>query len=241
MFGEKIVAVPGFLAETTFQRLLDAFQRQRQSQRVHIPVHKRGAALSYHDLQHSAPEIILETTLVPNVVAGFSPRSILWLDRHRAAGPLLESSFDGIHSLVGELHGVSYACGIGRNTGQSTAHAEMHSPVWLVRGIPNHHVAEFSDLRAKVASLGEGQYHEFVAAEAADQLGMIEGCAKVRSNADESRITGFVPVVVVYSLERVDVNEDYREIQAGERFAGGLESAAVCKASELVHCGITYR
>ena len=39
-----------------------------------------------------------------NVVAGFSPRSILWLDRHRAAGPLLESSFDGIHSLVGELH-----------------------------------------------------------------------------------------------------------------------------------------
>ena len=58
MFGEKIVAVPGFLAETTFQRLLDAFQRQRQSQRVHIPVHKRGAALSYHDLQHSAPEII---------------------------------------------------------------------------------------------------------------------------------------------------------------------------------------
>ena len=58
MFGEKIVAVPGFLAETTFQRLLDAFQRQRQSQRVHIPVHKRGAALSCHDLQHSAPEII---------------------------------------------------------------------------------------------------------------------------------------------------------------------------------------
>jgi len=58
MFGEKIVAVPGFLAEETFRGLLNTFQRQRQSQRVHIPVHKRGAALSYHDLQHSAPEII---------------------------------------------------------------------------------------------------------------------------------------------------------------------------------------
>src|SRR5947209_10033656 len=88
----------------------------------------------------------------------------LWLisrlNRHGAAGPLLESCFDGIHSLVGVLHGVPYACGIGRDTGQSAAHAEKHFPVWLVCGIPNHHVAEFSDLRAKVVSLGEGQDHE---------------------------------------------------------------------------------
>jgi hypothetical protein len=58
MFDEKIVSVPGFLTETAFRRLLDAFQRQVKSQRVHIPIHKRGAALSYHDLQHTAPEIV---------------------------------------------------------------------------------------------------------------------------------------------------------------------------------------
>lgn len=57
-FDRKIVSVADFLTEETFGRLRRAVDRQDQSERVHIPIHKRGATISYHDLHYSAPEII---------------------------------------------------------------------------------------------------------------------------------------------------------------------------------------
>lgn len=57
-FDQKIISIQDFLPETTFHLLREAVDRQDQSERVHIPVHKRGATISYHDLHYCAPELI---------------------------------------------------------------------------------------------------------------------------------------------------------------------------------------
>ncbi|PYS55333.1 MAG: hypothetical protein DMG13_04420 [Acidobacteria bacterium] len=57
-FDRRIASVRDFLPEHTFAILLNAINRQTQHQSVHIPIHKRGAAISYHDLHYRAPEIV---------------------------------------------------------------------------------------------------------------------------------------------------------------------------------------
>ncbi len=57
-FEQKILSVHDFLPESIFNMLRNAADRQDQPQRVHVPIHKRGATISYHDLHYSAPEII---------------------------------------------------------------------------------------------------------------------------------------------------------------------------------------
>jgi hypothetical protein len=57
-FHEKIIGIPNFLPEPVFNILLAAAARLVSPERVHIPVHKRGATISYHALHHHAPEII---------------------------------------------------------------------------------------------------------------------------------------------------------------------------------------
>jgi hypothetical protein len=57
-FDEKIVCTPDFLPYSLFDALRDVAERQAQSERVHIPVHKRGATISYHALHYCAPELI---------------------------------------------------------------------------------------------------------------------------------------------------------------------------------------
>src|SRR5262245_15197849 len=57
-FSRKIVSISDFLPDATFTVLRNAAERQAQSERVHIPVHKRGATISYHDLHYGAPEIV---------------------------------------------------------------------------------------------------------------------------------------------------------------------------------------
>lgn len=57
-FENRIVAVSDFLAEGAFATLLSAIDSQARHERVHIPVHKRGATISYHELHYCAPEVI---------------------------------------------------------------------------------------------------------------------------------------------------------------------------------------
>jgi hypothetical protein len=57
-FDQKIVSVQDFLPEKTFRSLRIVAARQLQSERVHIPIHKRGATISYHDLHYCAPELV---------------------------------------------------------------------------------------------------------------------------------------------------------------------------------------
>ena len=57
IFERRIVAVSNFLPNSTFYVLRSCADRQVESERVHIPVHKRGATISYHDLQSCAPEL----------------------------------------------------------------------------------------------------------------------------------------------------------------------------------------
>ena len=57
-FDQKILSVPDFLPQNAFTILRDAAKQQVQSDRVHIPVHKRGATISYHDLHYCAPELV---------------------------------------------------------------------------------------------------------------------------------------------------------------------------------------
>ena len=57
-FDRKIIWVHDFLPESVFAILRNGAERQAQSERVHIPVHKRGATISYHALHYSAPELI---------------------------------------------------------------------------------------------------------------------------------------------------------------------------------------
>jgi 2OG-Fe(II) oxygenase superfamily len=57
-FEAKIVSIRDFLPEKLFRNLREVARRQVQTDRVHIPAHKRGATISYHDLHHCAPEII---------------------------------------------------------------------------------------------------------------------------------------------------------------------------------------
>jgi hypothetical protein len=57
-FDGKIVSIHDFLPDVLFQRLRKLAQRHVQSERVHIPMHKRGASISYHALHYCAPEMI---------------------------------------------------------------------------------------------------------------------------------------------------------------------------------------
>ena len=57
-FERKIVSVHDFLPESMFKTLRDVAERQALSERVHIPVHKRGATISYHALHYCAPELV---------------------------------------------------------------------------------------------------------------------------------------------------------------------------------------
>jgi hypothetical protein len=57
-FDRKIVSVQNFLPESIFAFLRSVAERQAESERVHIPVHKRGATISYHALHYCAPELI---------------------------------------------------------------------------------------------------------------------------------------------------------------------------------------
>ena len=58
IFERRIIAVPNFLPNSTFELLCSCADRQVESERVHIPGHKRGATISYHDLQSCAPELV---------------------------------------------------------------------------------------------------------------------------------------------------------------------------------------
>jgi hypothetical protein len=57
-FDQKLVSVSDFLPDPVFNLLHESAERQVLSERVHIPVHKRGATISYHDLHYCAPELI---------------------------------------------------------------------------------------------------------------------------------------------------------------------------------------
>jgi hypothetical protein len=56
-FEERIVAVDNFLAEADFAFLRDMALTLAGAKRVHIPLHKRGATISYHNLLYSAAAI----------------------------------------------------------------------------------------------------------------------------------------------------------------------------------------
>ena len=57
-FDRKIIYSHDFLSPAEFDRLRGAAERQVQAKRVNIPIHKRGEAISYLELQNSAPELI---------------------------------------------------------------------------------------------------------------------------------------------------------------------------------------
>ena len=57
-FETKIVSVDHVLPEPAFSVLREVAERQVQTDRVHIPIHKRGATISYHELHYCAPEVI---------------------------------------------------------------------------------------------------------------------------------------------------------------------------------------
>jgi hypothetical protein len=57
-FANRIAYVEDFLPEKTFRVLQQAALRPVHPKRVNIPIHKRGATISYHDLHDSAPEIV---------------------------------------------------------------------------------------------------------------------------------------------------------------------------------------
>jgi hypothetical protein len=56
-FSERIVAVDHFLDPADFAFLRDTALNLANAKRVHIPLHKRGATISYHNLLHSAAAI----------------------------------------------------------------------------------------------------------------------------------------------------------------------------------------
>ena len=57
-FEEKIAVVENFLTTSDFGMLRDAAIRLVRAKRVHIPLHKRGATISYHELLASASAIV---------------------------------------------------------------------------------------------------------------------------------------------------------------------------------------
>src|SRR5215831_7172115 len=57
-FQQHLVSIEHFLPDDTFTTLHNAAERQLQGERVHIPVHKRGETISYHDLHYRAPELV---------------------------------------------------------------------------------------------------------------------------------------------------------------------------------------
>jgi hypothetical protein len=56
-FEERIVAVDNFLAQADFALLRDIAMNLVNAKRVHIPLHKRGATISYHNLLYTAAAI----------------------------------------------------------------------------------------------------------------------------------------------------------------------------------------
>ncbi len=58
-FENKIVSVRNFLPEETMVMLQNAVLRQVRPDRIHIPIHKRGATISYHELHVHAPEAVV--------------------------------------------------------------------------------------------------------------------------------------------------------------------------------------
>src|SRR5262245_21932816 len=57
-FDESLVCVPDFLPDTKFKTLRAVAEQQAGSKRVHIPVHKRGATISYRELRDCAPQLV---------------------------------------------------------------------------------------------------------------------------------------------------------------------------------------
>ena len=57
-FDQRIVYIHDFLDESSFRRLRDIAESQVHAKRINIPIHKCGEAISYHELQHCAPELI---------------------------------------------------------------------------------------------------------------------------------------------------------------------------------------
>lgn len=55
-FDRKIAWVTDFLPQDDFLLLSRAAERQIKAKRVNVPVHKRGRAISYHELHEQAPE-----------------------------------------------------------------------------------------------------------------------------------------------------------------------------------------
>jgi hypothetical protein len=56
-FEARMVAVDDFLPQSDFAYLRDTALNLAKAKRVHIPLHKRGATISYHDLLYSAAAI----------------------------------------------------------------------------------------------------------------------------------------------------------------------------------------
>jgi hypothetical protein len=56
-FEERIVVVENFLSPADFAFLRDTALNLANAKRVHIPLHKRGATISYHELLYSAAPI----------------------------------------------------------------------------------------------------------------------------------------------------------------------------------------
>src|SRR5215467_11316973 len=57
-FDRRFVVIPDFSSEATFQCLRETIESARGSQRVHLPIHKRGAAISYTMLHEWAPVVV---------------------------------------------------------------------------------------------------------------------------------------------------------------------------------------
>ena len=67
-FERRIVAIQTFLPDSTFNLLRSTADRQPEAERIHIPVHKRGATISHHDLHSCAPEIVLPRARISSLV-----------------------------------------------------------------------------------------------------------------------------------------------------------------------------
>jgi hypothetical protein len=52
-FTSRLIAVDDFLPQADFAFLRDTALNLADAKRVHIPLHKRGATISYHSLLHT--------------------------------------------------------------------------------------------------------------------------------------------------------------------------------------------
>ena len=57
-FDQNIAVAQDFLFEKDFSKVLIAALSSISAKRVHIPLHKRGATISYHELDHISPDIV---------------------------------------------------------------------------------------------------------------------------------------------------------------------------------------